>query len=180
MSNPVWKNFVDNLEKTGNRPRTNPDGDVALDEVSYDDFVVPDCPSCLLINQSNHIHKPEVIFFGESIPQDIRERSLSDIEKCDRLFIVGTTLATYSAFRLLKHAVELHKPVLLLNVGPSRADGHPGVEKIDIASGMIMKEVVKAVLGTRVSEDPVVWELLQSGIMQPPPDYDDRAPQADG
>jgi NAD+-dependent protein deacetylase sirtuin 4 len=47
---------------------------------------------------------------------------------------------------LLKHALELKKPVLMLNVGPSRADGYPGVEKIEIASGMIMKEVVKAVM----------------------------------
>jgi len=88
--------------------------------------------------------------------------SLATIEKCDRLFIVGTTLATYSAFRylsasllsyvsqnlrrLLKHALELNKPVLILNVGPSRADGHPGVEKIELASGVIMREVVKAVM----------------------------------
>lgn len=99
--------------------------------------------------------------------------------------------------RLLKYAVELHKPVLLLNVGPSRADGHPGVEKIDIASGTIMRDVVKAVVyvsfylpclcaniykisGARASEDPVVRELLQSGIMQPPLDDDDRDPRAAG
>lgn len=27
-SNPQWKEFVDNLERTGQKPRTNPDGDV--------------------------------------------------------------------------------------------------------------------------------------------------------
>ena len=48
--------------------------------------------------------------------------------------------------RLLKHALELNKPVLILNVGPSRADGYPGVEKIEMASGLIMKEVVKTVM----------------------------------
>jgi len=172
---------MDGFEQTGNRPRTNPDGDVALDGVSYDDFVVPDCPSCLMDNRRNANHKPEVIFFGESIHKDVKDRSLLDIEKCDRLFIVGTTLATYSAFRLLKHALELKKPVLMLNVGPSRADGYPGVEKIEIASGMIMKEVVKAVIGIHSSEDPVTRELLQSGIMKPPlDDDDDRAPRTAG
>jgi hypothetical protein len=35
---------------------------------------------------------------------------------------------------------------LILNVGPSRADGLPGIEKIDIASGGIMKEIVKTVM----------------------------------
>lgn len=48
--------------------------------------------------------------------------------------------------RLLKHALELKKPVMLLNVGPTRADGIPGVEKIDIASGIVMREVARAIM----------------------------------
>lgn len=80
---------------------------------------------------------------------------------------MGTTLATYSAFRcvlfprirfrnrlqsshgphrLLKHALELQKPVLFVNVGPTRADGLPGVEKLDVPSGLVMRDVVKAVV----------------------------------
>lgn len=50
------------------------------------------------------------------------------------------------SFRLLKRALELKKPVMLLNVGPSRADGVPGVVKIDMASGTIFKDVAKAVM----------------------------------
>ena len=42
--------------------------------------------------------------------------------------------------------MDLQKPVLLLNVGPTRADGIHGVEKIEIASGAVMRDVVKAVL----------------------------------
>lgn len=48
--------------------------------------------------------------------------------------------------RLLKHALELRKPVLMINLGPSRADGVPGVEKLEVASGAIMTDVVKAVM----------------------------------
>jgi NAD+-dependent protein deacetylase sirtuin 4 len=48
--------------------------------------------------------------------------------------------------RLLKHAVESHKPVLLLNVGPTRGDNVAGVEKIDISSGLVMREVARAVM----------------------------------
>ena len=29
-SNPRWKEFVDELERTGRKPRTNPDGDVSV------------------------------------------------------------------------------------------------------------------------------------------------------
>lgn len=167
-SNPKWKAFVDNLEKTGQKPRTNPDGDVELEGVSYADFVVPGCPQCTLEGQQSSFYKPEVIFFGESIPSRIKDRSLHDIEQSERVFVLGTTLATYSAFRLVKRALELRKPVMLLNVGPTRADGLPGVEKLEISSSLVLRDVVRAVLGSRASQDSAIVHLLQSGIHQPP------------
>ncbi|KAJ6619877.1 DHS-like NAD/FAD-binding domain-containing protein [Mycena sp. CBHHK59/15] len=175
-ANPQWKAFADETERTGNKPRTNPDGDVAIESLgtSYNTFIVPRCPSCLLQDRINSVHKPEVVFFGESIPQHVKDQSFRDVEAADRLLIIGTTLATYSAFRLLKRAVELGKPVLLLNVGPSRADGVKEVDRIDMASGLIIRQVVQAVLGTRASEDPMVVKMLQSGIVKPP--EDDTAP----
>ncbi|KAI0720624.1 DHS-like NAD/FAD-binding domain-containing protein [Fomitopsis betulina] len=179
-ANPQWKAFMDELEATDRRPRTNPDGDVALEGVNYDEFVVPDCPTCLSQNRHNNVQKPEVIFFGESIAQEIRDRSFRDVEDCGRLLLMGTTLATFSAFRLLRHALELHKPVLLLNLGPTRADGLQGVEKLEIASGAVMRDVVKAVLGAAWTTDPVVADMLRRGIVKPPPDdQDDAAPRVE-
>lgn len=180
-ANPQWQAFVDELDAAGRQPRTNPDGDVVLEGVQYDDFVIPDCPACLMENRHNDIQKPEVIFFGESISKEVKDRSFADVESCDRLFLVGTTLATFSAFRLLKHAIELRKPVLLLNVGPTRADQVPQVEKIEIPSGAVLRDVVRAVLGSEASADPVVADMLQSGITKPPPeDEDDTVPRAVG
>ncbi|EMD39258.1 hypothetical protein CERSUDRAFT_112916 [Gelatoporia subvermispora B] len=180
-SNPQWKAFTDELELTGKKPRTNPDGDVVLEGVEFDTFIVPDCPSCLEEGRRNSVHKPDVIFFGESISQEIKDRSFRDVEECDRLFLLGTTLATFSAFRLLRHALELKKPVLLLNIGPTRADGIPGVEKLEIPSNLVMRDAVKAVLGPRASEDLVVAKMLSSGVNQPPPDdEDDVAPRSVG
>ncbi|CAL1714214.1 unnamed protein product [Somion occarium] len=153
-ANPQWKEYADELEATGQKPRTNPDGDVQLEGVSYDDFV----------------HKPELIFFGESIQPDVKDRSFRDIESSSRLFLIGTTLATFSAFRLLKHALELQIPVLHLNVGPTRADGLPGIEKIELESGKVLKDVVRAVLGSKADEDPVVRKMLVSGVVRPPRD----------
>ncbi|KAI0079358.1 DHS-like NAD/FAD-binding domain-containing protein [Panus rudis PR-1116 ss-1] len=171
-ANPQWKEYSDNLEATGQKPRTNPDGDVPveLEGVSYDDFVVPECPTCLQEGRRNSVQKPELIFFGESIRPEVRERSFHDVETCDRLFLIGTTLATFSAYRLLKHALELRKPVLMLNVGPTRADGLPGLEKIEIPSGTILRDVVRAVLGSDASYDPVVRDMLSSGVVKPPQD----------
>ncbi|KAH9930335.1 DHS-like NAD/FAD-binding domain-containing protein [Fomitopsis serialis] len=183
VANPEWKAFADELEATGRQPRTNPDGDVVLEGVNYDEFVVPDCPECLLEHRHNNIQKPEVIFFGESITKEsgiARKHLFHDVERCDRLLLMGTTLATFSAFRLLRHAMDLHKPVLLLNLGPTRADGLAGVDKIDIASGAVMRDVVKSVLGAGWTTDSVVADLLQSGIVKPPPDdHDDTAPRVE-
>ncbi len=50
------------------------------------------------------------------------------------------------SLRLVKHAIERRKPVMLLNVGPTRADQLLGVETIEIPAGTVMRDVVKAVL----------------------------------
>ncbi|THH09963.1 hypothetical protein EW145_g1662 [Phellinidium pouzarii] len=173
-ANPYWSDFVDNLERTGQKLRTNPDGDVVIEGASYDDFVVPDCPSCLYEHRSNNVHKPHLIFFGESITKEVKERSFQDVEFADRLFIIGTTLATFSAFRLLKHALELKKPVLMLNLGPTRADTLAlGVEKIELSSGLVLQDVVRTLAGRQMIEDPVLAKLLSNGIVKPPVDDDD-------
>ncbi|KAH8833132.1 DHS-like NAD/FAD-binding domain-containing protein [Flagelloscypha sp. PMI_526] len=183
-ANPDWSRFL--YEKMGGEIRTNPDGDVAIEHLglqfSYEDFTVPECETCWIQdNRRCDIHKPEVIFFGESIPDHIRDRSFHDIEQCERLLIIGSTLATYSSFRLLKHALSLRKPILLLNLGPSRGDNTKGVQRVDINAGLIMRDVVRRVLGPRAIEDDIVKEMLVSGIVKPPAEDDeDRAPRAAG
>ncbi|SJL04054.1 uncharacterized protein ARMOST_07412 [Armillaria ostoyae] len=186
-ANPRWKEFLDDVERTGKKLRTNPDGDVDAESLGafYSDFTVPDCPACLSQNLRNSTHKPEVIFFGESISPHVKHRSYApnptppstsplilpsflDIERSDRVLVIGTTLSTFSAFRLLKHALELEKRVLVINVGPTRADGVRGVERMDVKSGEIMTDVVRALLGSRVREDVVIREILESGVVRPP------------
>ena len=48
LANPRWKAFADEIERTGTKLRTNPDGDVAVEHlgIAYESFVVPDCPYC--------------------------------------------------------------------------------------------------------------------------------------
>jgi len=71
-SNPGWKEFADELERTGQKPRTNPDGDVGvwivenglpmanarqvvLEGVAYDEFIVPNCRGCLAEEKINSV-----------------------------------------------------------------------------------------------------------------------------
>ncbi len=53
--------------------------------------------------------------------------------------MLGTTLATYSAFRLVKQAAEAKKPVLMITTGPTRADKLDGVEKMDKLAGDVLR-----------------------------------------
>ena len=71
--------------------------------------------------------KPNVIMFGESIPNDTKVAAEEAITEADRVLIVGSSLATYSAWRLVKQALELGKGIGVLNLGGVRkeADFYP-------------------------------------------------------
>ncbi|KAF5379288.1 hypothetical protein D9757_007609 [Collybiopsis confluens] len=182
-ANPKWKQFADAAEQ---QLRTNPDGDVAIEHlgVSYDDFVIPECPSCLQENRHNNsIHKPDLVFFGESIHKSVKDRSfvwsivyillfvltLGPHPLSHTLSLSNIKLICTNHARLLKHALQLQKPALLINVGPSRADDLPGVEKLEVASGDILREVARNVIGNRSIVDDMIEEMLASGIRKPPP-----------
>ncbi|CAE6534613.1 unnamed protein product [Rhizoctonia solani] len=180
--NPAWKNYMDEMRRIGSEPRTNPDGDVDLGGKDFSDFVLPVCEACLAEGVRDDVMKPAVIFFGESIPQEVKHRSFSDVETSDRVLFIGTTLATYSAFRLLKHAIELNKPVMLLNLGPTRAHGVPQVEIIEAGSRDVLRGATRALTAHLKGEpEQIVNRLLESGVVTPPPDdVEDRSPRAAG
>lgn len=91
-----------------------PDGDV---EVSPNEpFVVPPCPSC------GGILKPDVVFFGDSLPQERALRALHEAQNATGVLIVGSSLAVWSAFRLVKAARDNGATIGILNVGTTRAD----------------------------------------------------------
>lgn len=106
--NPQWLTDI--------ATHANPDGDAELHGVDYSTFQVPACPSC------GGILKPAVVFFGENVAHDVRARALAAIDDADALLVVGTSLATQSAHRIVRHALDSARPVVLLNDGPTRAD----------------------------------------------------------
>ena len=67
---------------------------------------------------------------------------LEMLESASQLLILGTSLATYSAFRLVKQAHEQKKPILMISMGPSRADRSlSGFEevKMDRLAGPVLR-----------------------------------------
>ncbi len=49
--------------------------------------------------------------------------------------------------RLIRQAVEAAKPVLMVSLGPSRADALPGVEKIEMKAGPVLRGVLEKRIG---------------------------------
>eukprot|EP00884_Botryococcus_braunii_P023005 jgi/Botrbrau1/9389/Bobra.0252s0014.1 len=98
-----------------------PDGDVELQDAGRG-FVVPPCPSC------GGILKPDVVFFGDSIPPTRSRRALEVVERSDAVLVVGSSLAVYSAYRLARAAKQAGARLALLTVGPNRADDFADVK----------------------------------------------------
>ncbi|KIV89720.1 hypothetical protein PV10_07100 [Exophiala mesophila] len=68
------------------------------------------------------ILKPNVIMFGESIPARIKAEAESAIDSANRILVVGSSLATYSAWRLVKRAADRSMPIAILNMGGVRKE----------------------------------------------------------
>lgn len=154
--NPAWAD-LDTADL-----KTNPDGDVDLGSgTDYSSFKYPLCPNC------GGILKPAVIFFGESVPDPLRDHSYQMIRDANALLLVGTSLATYSAFRLVKMAMELGKRVMILNKGPTRADDLVP-DKIELGSSEVLSLAAKQLANGRETHDTVLMRLLQSGVTVPP------------
>jgi len=164
--NPAWKALAEELDQTGTKLRINPDGDVEMAGVNFDEFVVPNCERCLEEDVINDVLKPDVVFFGESIAEDVKERAFAMVNQSDRVLLVGTTLATYSAFRLVKLALDQNKPVLMINLGPTRADGL--VEKIEMPSKDVLLGACRLLGGARTSQDETLAKILSNGVVKSP------------
>jgi NAD-dependent SIR2 family protein deacetylase len=93
-----------------------PDGDADL-ESDFSGFEVPSCSRC-----GAGIWKPDVVFFGDSVPRDSVERAFALLEASDALLVVGSSLMVFSGFRFAKAAAKQGKPIACLNLGRTRAD----------------------------------------------------------
>ncbi|MCJ1272433.1 hypothetical protein MMC21_000219 [Puttea exsequens] len=161
---------------------SNPDGDVDVPNAPYTTFRYPPCPTCLAnppvledgtlarvetdndgawsITSTGGVLKPAVIMFGESIAPEIKTGAEKAIDSAQRILVVGSSLATYSAWRLVKRAKERNMPIGILNLGgvrgecsfyadvPSSDDGGLGV-RCNESLEQILPAVVDVLRGTK-------------------------------
>jgi NAD-dependent protein deacetylase/lipoamidase sirtuin 4 len=93
-----------------------PDGDAQVELPADGPFRVPACLRC------TGVLKPDVVFFGESVPRRRVEEALALLGEAEALLVVGSSLAVYSGYRFAVQAHEVSMPVAIINIGPCRAD----------------------------------------------------------
>lgn len=146
--NPSWEAFLAEMlesgalgtEDPGERRKlglkTNPDGDVDVPGVDYTTFRYPSCPKCLadkkkvVVDEDGAwaqgseagVLKPAVIMFGESIPAHVKLSVEAAVDEAGSVMILGSSLATYSAWRLVKRAKDQGKRIAVVNMGGVRGE----------------------------------------------------------
>lgn len=107
-ANPAWKASVAQLA---------PDGDAKLSNADVSSFEVPSCERC------GGILKPDVVFFGESVPKARVAHCYRIVDTAEALLVVGSSLMVFSGLRFVRSASKAGKPIAILNRGATRADG---------------------------------------------------------
>jgi NAD-dependent SIR2 family protein deacetylase len=105
-----------NCAWSGLQGQTAPDGDADLDGLPFGEFVVPSCARC------GGVLKPDVVFFGESVPRPRVDMAMQRLERADAVLVVGSSLMVYSGYRFVQAAALAGKPVAAINLGRTRAD----------------------------------------------------------
>lgn len=107
-----------NPQVTGRIPagqaELRPDGDADLAEPEH--FSVPACEDCA------GVLKPDVVFFGESVPRARVDRAWEMVQAADVLLVAGSSLTVMSGLRFVRWAAKNDRDVIIVNHGSTRAD----------------------------------------------------------
>jgi len=106
-----------NVDYAAHVLEVRPDGDADVATEHLAGFTVPGCSAC------GGVLMPEVVFFGGVVPAGRVARAVAAIETADALLVAGSSLMVYSGYRFCRLAVDLGKPLIVVNRGSTRADG---------------------------------------------------------
>lgn len=93
-----------------------PDGDAELEEARSSSYQIVACEGC------EGMLKPDVVFFGESVPAPVVEQAWALYQEADALLVVGTSLTVFSGFRFVRRAAEDNKAIVIVNQSETRGD----------------------------------------------------------
>jgi NAD-dependent SIR2 family protein deacetylase len=118
--------------------RINPDGDAELPDEELDGFVYLDCPAC------GGMLKPDVVYFGESVPPARVSRSFTTVAAARTLLVLGSSLTVMSGRRFVLRAVKEGIRVAIVNRGVTRGEPYAGLV-IDAPLGIVLPNLVNEI-----------------------------------
>jgi NAD-dependent SIR2 family protein deacetylase len=131
----VQASMLDANPAFANRAATiAPDGDADL-QIDFRAFRPPDCARCA------GTLKPDVVFFGASVPRPRVEAAFAALDEADAMLVVGSSLMAYSGYRFCERARAAGKPIAAINRGRTRADGLFQI-KVDADCGTALTALV--------------------------------------
>jgi NAD-dependent deacetylase sirtuin 4 len=133
--NPGW------LRTALAQSATRPDGDVELPPAAIDSFRMAECERC-----GSTWVSPSVVWFGGTLKPAVAQEARALAEACDSMLVVGSTLSTHSALRLVKAAAERDVPVTIINQGKTRGDEYAAV-KVDASIEETLSSLMEALAG---------------------------------
>ncbi|XP_013066910.2 NAD-dependent protein deacetylase sirtuin-1-like isoform X2 [Biomphalaria glabrata] len=88
---------------------------VDSDAIQEDIFnqVIPHCPRCSPAVH-NAVMKPDIVFFGESLPEHFHNQMAADKDECDLLIVIGSSLKVRPV-ALIPNSLPAHVPQILIN-----------------------------------------------------------------
>ncbi|MFI5936563.1 NAD-dependent protein deacetylase [Actinoplanes sp. NPDC051494] len=113
----------------------NPDGDVELDDTALDGFTVVDCAAC------GGMLKPDVVYFGETVPPERVSRSFELVAAATTLLVLGSSLTVMSGRRFVLRAAKDGIRIAIVNQGVTRGEPYADLV-VDAALGRILPALV--------------------------------------
>ena len=97
------------------------------------------------------ILKPDVIFFGEALPEETLQEATRRASRCDLLIVVGSSLIVYPAAGMPFYAKQAGAGLVIVNLSPTPADKIADVilhASAGEAMGRILAEVRQRLAGS--------------------------------
>ncbi len=92
---------------------------------------VPHCPSC------NGVLKPNIVFFGESLPIHALSMSEMHAQKTDLLLILGTSLTVFPAADIPRIALSSGAKLAIINAAPTYIDQSVSYKGTDLGETFV-------------------------------------------
>jgi len=95
----------------------------------------PECDKC------GGVLRPDVVLFGEYLPEDVVQAAQREAAACDLMLVVGSSLVVYPANNIPYQAKYNGAKLVIINIDPTPLDGLADLV-INSAAGEILKQAV--------------------------------------